>query len=84
MTTFLHTTTTFLQVSYPTPLLYSAIKHPFGLYERSYHLPSTRLRRRRRFGLPGGSGTGGAPAAAAESHRCWTAAGTYVRAGLYL
>ena len=34
---------------------------------------------------PGGSGTGGAPAAAAaERHRCWTAAGTYVRAGLYL
>ena len=39
---------------------------------------------RRRLGLPGGSGTGGAPTAAAESHRCWTAAGTYVRAGLYL
>ena len=38
----------------------------------------------RRLGLPCGSGTGGAPTAAAESHRCWTAAGTYVRAGLYL
>ena len=32
---------------------------------------------------PVGRGTGGAPTAAAERHRCWTAAGTYVRAGLY-
>ena len=37
----------------------------------------------RRASLPGGSGTGGAPTAAVERNRCWTAAGTYVRAGLY-
>ena len=48
--------------------------------ERSGSTPSAL----RRASLPGGSGTGGAPTAAAESHRCWTAAGTYVRAGLYL
>ena len=45
-TTILQTTTTFLQVSYPT-LFRSAFftppyKHPFGLYERSYHPPPTR------------------------------------------
>ena len=45
MTTFLQTTTKFLQVSYPT-LFRSAFftppyKHPFGLYESSYHHPST-------------------------------------------
>ena len=33
---------------------------------------------------PLSSCTGGAPTAAAESHCCWTGAGTYVRAGLYL
>ena len=48
--------------------------------ERSGPTPSAPRRAR----LPGGSGTGGAPTAAAESHRCWSAAGTYVRAGLYL
>ena len=33
---------------------------------------------------PCGSGAGGAPTAAEESHSCWNAAGTNVRAGLYL
>ena len=47
--------------------------------ERSGSTPSAL----RRASLPGGSGTGGAPTAAAERHSCWTAAGTYVRAGLY-
>ena len=39
--------------------------------ERSGSTPSAL----RRASLPGGSGTGGAPTAAAESHRCWTGAG---------
>ena len=33
----------------------------------------------RRACRPGGSGTGEAPTAAADRHRCWTNAGTYVR-----
>ena len=47
--------------------------------ERSGPTPSAL----RRVSLPGGSGTGGAPTAAAESHLFWTGAGTYIRAGLY-
>ena len=47
--------------------------------ERSGSTPSALCRAR----LPCGSRTGGAPTAAAESHSCWTGAGTYVRAGLY-
>ena len=46
MTTFLQTTTTFLQVSYPTrfrsAFFTPPYKHPFWLYERSYHPPPTR------------------------------------------
>ena len=48
--------------------------------ERSSPTPSTLCLA----SLPGGSGTVGAPTATAESHCCWTAAGTYIRAGLYL
>ena len=48
--------------------------------ERSGSTPSAL----RRGSLPGVSCTGGAPTAAEESHCCWTAAGTYVRADLYL
>ena len=45
--------------------------------ERSCPTPSAL----RRASLPGGSCTRGAPTAAAERHRCWTRAGTYVCAG---
>ena len=48
--------------------------------ERSGQTPSAL----RRAIWPVGSSTGGAPTAAAESHSCWTAAETYVGAGLLL
>ena len=48
MTTFLQSTTTFLQVSYPTwfrsAFFTLPYKHSFGLYERAYRPPRNRAR----------------------------------------